>query len=53
MCEELEQMRTELGLVLKHVSVSAKKVNTMNYSTKPPWTVDEYYYDEDTYIVND
>ena len=46
-------MRTELGLVLKHVIVGAEKVNAVNYLTKPPQLVDDYYYEEDTYVVND
>ena len=39
--EEMSQMRTELGLVLKHVIKGAEKVNTVNYLAKPPPTVDE------------
>ena len=46
-------MRTELGLVLEHVSGGADKVNTVNYLTKPPPPADENYYEEDTYTVNE
>ena len=45
-------MRTELGLVLQHVTRGAKKVNAVNYLTKPPPPVDEFYYEEDSYAVN-
>ena len=45
-------MRTELGLVLKHVSVGIEKVNAVNYFVKPHPPADEYYYEEDTYVVN-
>lgn len=30
-----------------------EKVNAVNYLDKPQPTVDEYYYEEDTYAVND
>lgn len=46
-------MRTELGLVLKHVSGGAEKVNVVNYHNKPPPVVDEYHYDDDAYAIND
>ena len=34
--EEMAQMRTELGLVLKHVTRGAEKINAVNYLSKPP-----------------
>ena len=52
-CEEIDEMRTELGLVLKHVTGGAEKVNAVNYLTKPPPPVDDYYYEEDSYAVNE
>ena len=51
--EEMAQIRTEFGLVLKHVTRGAKKVNAVNYFTKPSPPVDEYYYEEDSYSVNE
>ena len=49
----MAQMRTELGLVLKHVAGGVEKVNTVNYLSKPPPPNDEYYNEEDSYMVND
>ena len=46
-------MRTDLGLVLKHATWGAEKVNEVNYLTKPPPPVDEFYYEEDLYAVNE
>ena len=50
--EEMSQMRTELGLVQKHVTGGAKKINAVNYLSKPP-SNDECYYAEDSYVVNE
>ena len=46
-------MRTELVLVLKHIVGGAEKVNAMNYLIKPAPQNDEYYYEKDSYAVND
>ena len=46
-------MRTELGMVLKHVAGGAEKVNELNYLSKPPSPNDEYYYAKDSYTVNE
>ena len=51
--EKMVQMRTELGLVLKHVTGGAEKVNVVNSVTKPPTPTDYYYYKEDSYAVNE
>ena len=51
--EEMAQMITELGLVLKHVTGGAEKINAVNYLSKPPPPNDECYYAEDTYAVNE
>ena len=51
--EEMAQMRTELGLVLKHVTGGAEKINAVNYLSKPPPQNDECYYEEDSYAVNE
>ena len=51
--EKMAQMRTELGLVLKHVTGGAEKINAVNYLAKPPPPNDECYYEEDTYALND
>lgn len=46
-------MRDELWLILKHFTRGAEKVNTVNYLTKPPPPVDEFYYKEESYAVNE
>lgn len=38
---------------MKHVSGGAEKVNAMNYLTKPPVSIDEYYNEEDANAVNE
>ena len=50
--EEMAQMRTELGLVLKHVTRGAEKINAVNFLAKPPPPNDECYHAEDHYPVN-
>ena len=49
----MAQIRTELGLVLKHVTGSAEKINAVSYLANPPPRNDECYYAEDTYEVNE
>ena len=51
--EEMAHMRTELGLVLKHVTRGAEKINVFNNLSKPPPQNDECYYEEDSYAVNE
>ena len=51
--EEMAQMRTELGLVLQHITRGADKVNAVYYLTKKPSPVDEFYHEEDSYVVNE
>ena len=46
-------MRTELRLVLKQVIGDAEKVNAENYFAKQLQPVNEYYYEEDSYVVNE
>ena len=51
--EEMAQMRTELGLVLKYITWGAENINAVNYLSKPPPPNDECYYAEDSYVVNE
>ena len=51
--EEMAQMRTELGLVLKHFHWGVEKINAVNYLAKPPLPNDECYCEEDSYTVNE
>ena len=51
--DEMDQIRTKLGLVLKHVNRGEEKVNAVNYLSKPPSPNHECYYPEDTYAVNE
>ena len=51
--KEMAQMRTVLGLVLKHVTGGAEKINAVNYLPRPPPPNDECNYAEDSYAVNE
>ena len=51
--EEMAQMRTELGLMLKYVIEDDVKVNAANYLAKLPLPVYDYYCEEDSYAVNE
>ena len=51
--EEMAHMRTEIGLVLKHIIGGAEKINAVNYLSKPPPPNDEFYYAENSYVVNE
>ena len=45
-------LRTELGLVLKHITGGAEMINPVNYLSKPLPPNDECYYAEDSYALN-
>ena len=49
----MAQMRTELGLVLKHGTGGVEKINAVNYLSKSPPPNDECYYAEHSYAVNE
>ena len=51
--EGMSQMSTELGLVLKHIIGVAEKVTAVKYFAIPQTPIDEYYYEEDSYVVNE
>ena len=51
--EEMSKIRTELRLVLKHVTGSAEKINAVNYLSKPQPQNDKCYNEEDSYAVNE
>ena len=51
--EEMAQMRTELGLVLKHVTGGAEQINAVNYLCKQPPQNNECYYEDDSNAVNE
>ena len=51
--EEMAKMRTELGLVLRHITRGAKKINAVKYLSKPRPPNDDCYYAEDSYTVNE
>ena len=46
-------MINELGLVLKHITEGAEKINVVNYLSKPPPPNDECFYAEKSYAVNE
>ena len=51
--EEMAKMRIEFGLVLKYVNGGEEKVNVVNYFSEPPPSIDEYYNEKDSYVVNE
>ena len=51
--EEMAQMRTDLGLVLKHITGCVEKINGVNYLYKLPPPNDECYYEKDSHAVNE
>ena len=51
--EEMAQIKTDIGLVLKHITGGAEKINVVNYLSKPPPPNDEWYYEKNSYAVNE
>ena len=51
--EEMAQIIIDLGLVLKHITRGAIKLNAVNYLSELPPPNDECYYSEDSYAVNE
>ena len=49
----MTQMRTELGLVLKHVTRDTEKINALKYLSKSPPPNDECCCEDDSYAVNE
>ena len=47
----LKIVKLLLGMV--EVVCGAEKVNALNYLAKPPPPIDECYYEEDSYAVNE
>ena len=52
-CEEMAQMRTKFGLVLKHVTRGVENINALNYLSKPPPPNGECYFEDNSYAVNE
>uniref|UniRef100_M1DKL1 Integrase core domain containing protein n=1 Tax=Solanum tuberosum TaxID=4113 RepID=M1DKL1_SOLTU len=52
MRQKVAQLRTDVGLVLKHLVLGAEKFNAVNYQNRAP-PRDDYGYEEDAYYVHD